>query len=119
MKSFRLERVENIITQEVGSLIVSQRIKDHRVSSLISVTHVEVSNDLAHAKVWVSSFGDMTETEKAVEGLNSAAGFIQSVLGKKLKTRQTPKLLFKADKSIEESIRIQNRLREVMGDDEK
>ncbi len=117
MPSFRLARVENILLQEIGSLIVSGKIKDHRVSTLISISHVEVSSDLAHAKIWVSSLQGEKGSVKAAEGLNSAAGFIQSVIGKKLKTRYTPKLRFIPDQSIEESIQIQNRLREVLPND--
>lgn len=119
MKSFRLERVENIIAQEIGNLILSGKIKDYRVTPMLSVSHVEVSSDLAHAKIWISAMNDQTNLEKALEGLESASGFIQSILGKKLQTRHTPKLLFKKDRSLEEAIRIQNKLREVLPDDSK
>lgn len=119
MSSFRLERVGNIISHEISSLIVSGKIKDPRVGSFITVTHVEVSKDLTHAKIWVSCFDGRDKTISAVEGLSSASGFIQSILGQKLKTRYTPKLQFKADHSIEESIRIQKKISEISTDNDK
>ncbi len=116
MKSFRLERVANILAQEIGGLILSGKIKDHRVSPMLSVSHVEVSVDLAYAKVWISSLSDKVDAAIGVQGLQSAAGFIQADLAKKLKTRNTPKLQFKEDHSIEESIRIQNKIKEACSD---
>lgn len=120
MGSFRLERVANIISKEIGSLILEGKIKDHRVTPLVTVTRVELSSDLAHAKVWISSMDQKPEAlDEAIKGMNSASGFIQSILGKKLKTRYTPCLVFKPDRSIEEAIQIQNKLKEVFPDEEK
>lgn len=119
MKSFRIERIESIIMHQIATLIVTGKIKDHRVTPMVSINHVKVSKDLAHAKVWVSVLGDDQDVKSAVEGLSSAAGFIQTFLGKQMRTRQTPRLLFKEDHSIEESIRIQNKMKDLLPDDEK
>lgn len=120
MGSFRLERVANLIAKEISSLILEGKIKDHRVTPLVTVTRVEISSDLAHAKVWISSMNQKPEAlNEAVMGMNSAAGFIQSILGKKLKTRYTPCLIFKPDHSLKEAIEIQNKLKEVFPNEEK
>ena len=104
MSSYRMERVEHLIREEVSNLILKKRIKDPRVSTLVSVSRIQVSRDLAHAKIWMSGFGGgISQTVKA---LNHAAGFIQHEVGKKLHTRATPKMTFIEDHSIEEGFRV-------------
>lgn len=106
MGEFRLVRLGEQIRAEIAGLILSGKIKDPRVSPFLSVTRVDVSSDLAYAKVYVSSFQDAHTAKKGVRGLESAAGFIQSVLGKKLRTRQFPKLTFLFDESVKESFEM-------------
>jgi len=110
MTSYRLNRVNSLIEQTIGSLILRQDIKDPRVSTLLSVTDVEVSKDLTSAKIGISGYLEKDELEKGVEGLNNAAGFIQSRLGKELKTRQTPKLTFHVNHNIEAGFELSKQL---------
>lgn len=110
MSEFRLKRVESTIQHAVSEMIVTGVIKDHRVSSFISVTDVEVSKDTAYAKVYVSSFENPQAVESAVKALNHAAGFIQAKLGKKLRLRNTPRLTFIQDASIERGVRMIKKL---------
>ncbi len=100
MGEFRLDRLGEQIREEISSLILSGKIKDPRVSTFLSVNRVDVSGDLGYAKVYVSSFMDEKQTKQGVRGLESAAGFIQSTLGKKLRLRQFPHLSFVYDESI-------------------
>lgn len=109
MSEYRLKKVESLLLQEIGTYILEKRIKDPRVSSYFTVSRVSVSKDLQYAKVHISSFQDSEKLEEGVIALNHAAGFIQKLLGKKLKTRSTPKLTFFADTSIKEGFEI-NRL---------
>lgn len=106
MPNVRLKRVESLLREEIGSLILRNEIKDPRVDALLSVSGVSVSKDLAYAKVRVSGFKERQELESAVEGLNHAAGFIQSRIGRKLKFRTTPRLTFLVDHSIEEGFQV-------------
>lgn len=117
MSGFRLQKVENQISQIISEMILKGEIKDHRVSSLLSISAVEVSRDLGYAKVRISGFVEDRQLREGVEGLNSAAGFIQSILGKKLRTRNTPKLSFILDKGIAEGFEITRKLKEVLKDD--
>lgn len=110
MSEFRLKRVASLVQQAISEMIVTGTIKDHRVSSFISVTDVEVSKDTAYARVYVSSFENPQQVESAVKALNHAAGFIQARLGKKLRLRNTPKLTFIQDGSIERGVRMVRRL---------
>ena len=111
MGSFRLQRVANLIRQEVSAMLLRGDIKDPRVNDMVIIAHVEVAGDLSHAKVRVSSFRPHEELDKAVEGLNSAAGFLQAALARKMRLRLTPKLHFIADHSIEEAFKVTEKMK--------
>ena len=93
-------------------MILRQQIKDPRVSTFLSINRVEITSDLSYGKVYVSSFMSHKETLKGVKGLESAAGFIQTKLSKKLRLRQFPKLTFIMDSSIEEGFAMVQKLTE-------
>jgi ribosome-binding factor A len=106
MGEYRLDRLGEQIREEISALILSGKVKDPRVSTFLSINRVEVSGDLGFAKVYVSSFMDARETKQGVRGLESAAGFIQTVLSKKLRLRQFPHLSFIFDESIREGFEM-------------
>lgn len=110
MGEFRMLRLGEQIREEISQLIMRQNIKDPRVSTFLSINRVEVARDLAYAKVYVSSFMNESQVKKGVEGLNSAAGFIQSLIAKKLTIRQFPKLTFVVDTSMKEGFDMVNKL---------
>lgn len=120
MSEMRTKRVESLIRDLVSSLIMKGIIKDPRVSTLITVTSVEVSSDLAYAKLYISSFESEHKTEKAVEALNHAAGFIQKNISRDLKMRVTPRLRFIVDTSIRKGFEINEKIDslEINHDDE-
>jgi len=122
MDEIRLKRVEEELRDHIASLILGGGVKDPRVSSFVSITRVEAARDLSTAKVFVSVFGadpgsggENAEGREplvlAVEGLQSAAGFIQSQLGKRMKTRLTPRLHFIADRGIKEGFELNERIK--------
>lgn len=106
MAEFRLLRAEKIVQEEIGNLILQDKIKDPRINKLIYISHVKISPDMGYAKVAVSGYCKEKEILKTIEGLNHAAGFIQGTIGKKLKTRLTPKLNFYYDNSIKKGFEI-------------
>ncbi len=110
MGEFRIERLGEQIREEISALICSAKIKDPRVSSLLSVNRVVVSKDLAYAKVFVSSFLDEHKTKQGVRGLENASGFIRTSLAKKLHIRHCPQLTFIYDKSIKDGFDIINKI---------
>jgi ribosome-binding factor A len=101
---YRTERLGRLIQEKIGALVIEGRIKDPRVNPLVSITRVEVSRDLSYADVYVSTAGTGGGRKQAVEGLDSAAGFIQSRL--KLRLRRTPRLRFHEDPGVSESFDI-------------
>lgn len=113
MSTFRVERVEQLILQEVSALILREEIKDPRVSSMVLVRGVSLSRDLKHATVRMSGYVSAEELDGAVEGLNHGAGFIQGRIGKRLELRSTPRLRFVADHSIEEGFRVTETIRNL------
>ena len=110
MGEFRLTRLGEQIREEISQMILTGKIKDPRVSTFLSINRVEVVADLAYGIVYVSSFMGEKKIQKGVEGLNSAAGFIQTALSKKLRLRQFPKLTFLVDNSIKEGFEMVNTL---------
>ncbi len=110
MGEYRMIRLGEQIRNEISQLILRQHIKDPRVSTFLSINRVEVARDLAYAKVYVSSFLSESEIRKGVDGLNSAAGFIQSSIAKKLTIRQFPKLTFIVDTSLKEGFEMVHKL---------
>ena len=110
MGEFRLAKLGEQIRGEIAQLISTQKIKDPRVSTFLTINRVEVAAALAYAKVYVSSFLPEGQILKGVAGLNSAAGFIQSSIAKKLTIRKFPKLTFIADTSIKEGFEMVNKL---------
>lgn len=122
MKSHRPERVGNVVRQVVSEAIAS-RLSDPRIEPLTSVTRVEVTPDLEHAKVHVSVIGDERAGKLTLAGLNSAAGHIRRMLGGELNLRRTPSLTFHLDVSLKraaETIRLIDEamaeLRDTTGD---
>ncbi|WP_296020745.1 30S ribosome-binding factor RbfA [Treponema sp. UBA785] len=110
MGEFRLAKLGEQIRGEIALLISTQKIKDPRVSTFLTINRVEVAADLAYAKVYVSSFLPEGQILKGVAGLNSAAGFIQSSIARKLTIRKFPKLSFIADSSIKDGFEMVNKL---------
>jgi len=113
MPGFRTEKLGQAIQEKIGSLILEGKIKDNRVNSFLSVTKVDVSKDLSFADVYVSDIRGSIK-EKEIEGLKSAAGFIQSQLGAVMRIRKTPHLRFHADKSISESFDLIKKIDELV-----
>lgn len=107
MDETRHARLESKILHELSSLLMRGEIKDHRVDTLVSFSYIKLAKDAATARIGVSTILDNeNHLRRAVEGLNSASGYLQGRLGKILKTRATPILHFVEDHSIAEAQRI-------------
>ncbi len=117
MGEFRMLKLGEQIREEISMLIMKQQVKDPRVSTFLSINRVEVARDLAYAKVYVSSFMPEGNIKLGVEGLNSAAGFIQSSIAKKLTIRKFPKLSFIMDTSIRDGFMMVEKLNRIEAED--
>lgn len=112
--SLRMRKVSETMREVLGELI-EFKLKDPRVD-LTTVSAVDVTSDLRNATVYLSMFGGEAEKEGIVDALNGAAGFLRTELGKRMRTKHTPKLLFKEDLSIERGVRIERLLKEMEHD---
>ena len=123
MGQYRMVRLNVQLRDEISQLILSGEIRDPRVTGrksgaaartelapFLSVNRVEVSQDLSYAKVFVSSFASDAMLDKGVDGLNNAAGFIQSSIAKKLRIRKFPKLTFVVDSGMKDGFRMVQKL---------
>ncbi|MGP1532032.1 MAG: 30S ribosome-binding factor RbfA [Treponema sp.] len=113
MGQYRMQRLDAQLREEISSLLLRGEIKDPRVSNFLSINRVAVSSDLSYAKVYVSTFLSDAQLEKGVDGLNNAAGFIQSSIAKKLRIRKFPKFTFVVDKGMKEGFHMVQRLTEL------
>ncbi|MBP1925294.1 ribosome-binding factor A [Sedimentibacter acidaminivorans] len=91
--------------------IIRKEVKDPRISDLMSVTDVNVTEDLKFAKVYISVYGD---SEPTLEALQSAKGFIRREVGRNIKMRITPELIFVKDDSIEKGIYMSSLIDKVI-----
>jgi ribosome-binding factor A len=110
MKHHRLARVAEAI-REVASEAILFELKDPRIK-FTTVTRAEVSADLQHAKVYISVMGSDRDRSLTLHGLKSAAGFIQSKLGDRMRTRYVPVLEFVLDEGIRNSLEVARLLNE-------
>jgi ribosome-binding factor A len=98
--------------REVVSMAILMDLKDPRVQD-VTVTHVEVSADMRNAKVHVSVMGDEAKQKLSLHGLQSAAGFLQAKIAKRIDTRYTPKIQFVLDQGVKHSIEVSRILGEL------
>jgi ribosome-binding factor A len=111
----RVERLAALIRREVSELLLNS-IKDERVHhGMVSVTDVEVAGDLQHCKIHVSVFGSDDDRSVTMAGLTAATPYVKGELGRRLKLRRTPEVVFQLDRGIERGstvLGLLNRLEE-------
>lgn len=113
----RSNRVGELIKEEIAELIL-HKLKDPRIG-FVSVTRVEVSQDLRHAKVFISVYGDEKAKKKSIKGLESAKGFIRQKIGERIRMRYLPEIIFKVDDSILEYFRLGEILSSIHKENER
>ncbi|NET27243.1 30S ribosome-binding factor RbfA [Okeania sp. SIO1I7] len=102
----RISRVASLIKREVSQMLLHD-IKDDRVGiGMVSITDVDVSGDLQHAKIFVSIYGSEEVRFQTMEGLKSATGYVRSELGHRIRLRRTPEVIFVEDRSLERGTQI-------------
>lgn len=112
MSSRRVLKVAEAIREVVGMAILTE-LQDPRIRD-VTVTYVEVSADLRHAKVHVSVMGSEAKQNLSVRGLQNAAGFLQQKVARRIETRYTPRLTFLLDKGVKHSIEVSRLLSELL-----
>jgi len=112
MKTHRLARVAEVV-REVAAETILFEMQDPRIKG-VTVTRAEVAADLQHAKVFVSLMGTPREQDLCMHGLRHSAGFVQSKLAARLKTRYTPLIRFVVDDGVKKSIEVTRLINEAL-----
>lgn len=110
-KSFRPARIAELLREEISE-IIAYELNDRRIRP-VTITHVKVSSDMRHARVYVSLLGSRQEADETIRQLNHAAGFIRSQLYPRLTMRFIPHLTFHFDDSLEKAERLEKLFAEL------
>ena len=113
----RQDKVSKTLLREISS-IIHDEVKDHRLG-FITVTDVELTQDLRCAKVYFSVLGSEEQQRQSILALENAKGFIRRLVAQRIKLRFVPEIIFKIDKSIEYGFKIEEQLRKIKDESEK
>ncbi len=112
MSTRRVEKLNSLL-KEVISEVIMREVKNPHVSTLITVTKVDITKDLRHAKVYVSVIGNAEAKAETLKAIQSASGFIGVHAAKKVVMRYFPELHFKLDDSLDQHMKIDSILKEI------
>ncbi len=112
----RLEKVQKLARQVLGEAVTG--LKDPRIG-FATVTHVRISADLRHARVFVSVLGSEEEQDATMEGLNSAKAYLRGELGRQVRMKYLPELTFELDRGAEAAQRLESLLDEIHTDESR
>jgi ribosome-binding factor A len=114
MSDRRAHRVSDLIREVVGEVLLRE-LKDPRLES-VTITDVEVTDDLKMAKIFFSAMGIRAREEASLHGFQSAAGYLKRRLGKELRLKYIPDLSFQVDRSFEYGTKIDQLIRAVQAE---
>jgi len=104
MTTSRMRRVDEALRAVIGSAIASE-LQDPRIG-FVTVTSVETSPDLRHARLWVTVLGDEDERNETLKGLDAAHGRLQQMISRELRLKHTPELKVLYDDSVDRGMRV-------------
>ena len=108
-----MRRVNESVRQVLSETL--PELKDPRIG-LVTVTGVETSTDLRHARVFVSVFGSQKKQQATLDGLAAAHGVLQARIGRELRMKRTPQLTFEYDRTVEEGVRMSKLIDELVNE---
>ncbi len=108
MANFKNSRMAEDIKREMTAIL--RELKDPRIDPLLTIVRADLSGDMSHCKIYISSFEGKAKAEESAKGLKNAEGFIRRELFHRLKMRKSPALTFVADDSIARSAEINRKL---------
>ncbi|OGQ00397.1 MAG: ribosome-binding factor A [Deltaproteobacteria bacterium RBG_19FT_COMBO_46_12] len=111
MEGKRSEKVADLIQKEISQMLLKS-IKDPRIG-FVTITRVSVSEDCRFAKIYFSVAGTLEERERSIKGLESAQGYVRKELGRRIRLRYTPDIVFQFDPSIEYAIHMEELIQSI------
>lgn len=120
MNKKRTARISSEVKREISKIIAND-LNDPRltIDAMVSVTDVEVTNDLSYADVYISVLGDEKNKDDVMEALDQATGYIKILIGERMRLRTMPEFRFKFDKSIERGAYMDKLIAETIAKDKK
>ena len=107
MVNYRNGRINEEIKKEVSNTI-QNKIKDPRLSAMVSVTNVDTTRDLSYTKIYVSIFGNDLAKKETLQALKSSTGLIRKEIGLHVKLRHVPQVIIELDETIEKAIHLES-----------
>jgi len=107
MVNYRNGRINEEIKKDVSNTI-QNKIKDPRLSAMVSVTKVDTTKDLSYTKIYVSIFGDKLAKKETLQALKSSTGLIRKEIGIHVKLRHVPQVIIEVDETIERAIHLES-----------
>jgi ribosome-binding factor A len=112
MTRIRPERVAHLMQREVADILQNE-MRDPRIGAMVSVTDVEIANDLSFARVYVSILAEGEERDRTLQTLRRAAGFVRHALAPRMGLREMPEVRFDLDESLQRGARVDELLRRI------
>ena len=113
--SRRLQRLSGLFQEELSELLL-RHVKDPRLAQFVTITRVDITPDLSHARVYVSVMGSEEEKTSTMVGLSAAARYLRRELNSRLSLRRIPELSFQRDDSLEQGARVLDLLKQIADD---
>ena len=117
MQTIRKRKIENLLRETISMIVLKGEIKDPRINEMVTITQADITKDMRDAKIYVSVLSEGKTKDEIVDTLNHAAGFIQKLVARRIRLKNTPKLTFHRDDSLERGFRM-SRILEDLGPDE-
>lgn len=108
----RVSRLNEEVKKHISNIIRND-LRTPGISPLTSVVAVDITRDLRYATVFISILGNNSEKENTIKALERSAGYVRREVGKQIKVRYTPEILFKLDESIEKGIDMYNKITKI------
>jgi len=116
MVSYRNGRINEEIKKDVSNTI-QNKIKDPRLSAMVSVTKVDTTKDLSYTKIYVSIFGNELAKKETIQALKSSTGLIRKEIGIHVKLRHVPQVIIEIDETIERAIHLETLFHQIKAKD--
>ena len=119
MQTIRKRKIESLLRETVSLIVLNGEIKDPRINEMVTITDVDITPDSRDAKIYVSVLSDTEVKDEIINTLNHASGFIQKLISKRVRLKNTPRLTFHRDDSLERGFKMNQMLKDLQNGDQE
>ena len=113
MQTIRKRKIESLLRETVSLIVLNGEIKDPRINEMVTITGVDITPDSRDAKIYVSVLSDAEVKDEIINILNHASGYIQKLISKRVRLKNTPRLTFHRDDSLERGFKMNQMLNDL------